>query len=286
MTSDSRFVVTEALAGGECGAIVWWDLSGQMDLLDVRETMEAAGLAHQVHAPTLVEVLPRALKRYSTGRRIVRPVVGRSWELVSETVTYDANERPTLRHQPIIRAWIDRDLEEPCCCALVPGHEALVESIMRDLQVLRGVLTHDDASWHLRRWARECDAVSLRPAGGCYFVPQHRLAEWRKIVEVMRAVSNHRMSELPALRSESAVETLLGSVRAEARQMFDEMEQYLAGDTTTRGLNGLEARLAAQTEKVARYAALLGAALPDLDQQAERLTGALQAARFAHDQQS
>jgi len=163
----------------------------------------------------------------------------------------------------------------------MPEDQDLADAILASARAQEGVLTAMDvSSWLLWVLRHHVQAVSLRERGGFYFVPRDRLPVWRQVVAVVRACSGHRLFEIPAMRTEEAVEAILTAIRDEAAERMAEMEAYLAGEVSTRGLNSWERRLGELQEKLAHYAELLGVALPDLDAKAITLKGAVQAARI------
>lgn len=269
------------------GALVWWSLKGDVGFEDLREAAEI----HEIPAdwlpvlPKIETVAQRAGHSQISGKRqLLRPLrTAGSYEFVEEVVVGDgANEK--LQHAARVRVRVIADEKGGKTIDVAPTADAdiaLAQAIAAAVELYRDALTPSDLSvWLVWLLDTKVQAVSLRDRGGFYFVPAGApLALWRKIVKAVHAASTSRCSLIPALRSEDAVDAVLHAVRQEASEAFAEMEQYLEGDVSTRGLNAHERRVQALQTKLTTYAGVLSQSLPDLESRAEKLAGAIVAAR-------
>jgi hypothetical protein len=130
--------------------------------------------------------------------------------------------------------------------------------------------------------AKQLHAVGLRDRGGVYFVPRDVLPTWRKIARVLADETGHKVFEIPAVKTDEAVEAILTAVRQHVRARFAEAEEYLQGKLSNKGLNALERTLDETRDYVQHYVDLLGQALPELAEKLESIKGALVAARISH----
>lgn len=270
----------------QAGAIVFWKMSGNVDLDDLREAAAAEGIDEKIlpGAPSVDTVLLRSAQACITDKRqLIRPLDHRGeWVLETESVVFDGT-RKKLAYVEHVRLRVAREGNEkkPVIEAVEPGDLPLAEAIAGQMSLYSGLLTTTDMSnWILNVLGSEVHAIALREKGGFYFVPKDRLDVWRSYVRVVAACSGHRIYELPAMRSEAAVEAILTAVRAEAQTRLDAFESYCAGTVSTRGLNSVERALAKVIDKLAHYSDLLGIQLPDLTEKAVTAAGALAAARI------
>lgn len=269
------------------GALVWWSLSKDVDLVDLREALEVQELPLDwlPAAPKLETVAQRAgQSRITNKRQLLRPLSVRgSYDFVDEQVIGTGQDEQ-LRHIPRVRVRVienEGDLKTIDVTPMTTADVELAREIAAAVSSFREALVPSDMSvWLVWLLETRVRAVSLRDRGGFYFVPAGEpLALWRRIVKAVHASSFHRCSLIPALRSADAVEAILLAVRREAEKVLNDLETYLAGDVSTRGLNAHERDIQAIQSKMAMYAKLLNASLPDLEARAESLTGSILAAR-------
>lgn len=285
-----------ALDGYEhaAGAIVWWDLSGEVDIMDLDDAWsEIEGAPELLPAvPSTMACAKRAADKAVRSRReLVRPLTRGAWDFQIESVVIsqpgEAQEAEILQYETAVKIRVDDKTASFVAVGdqdrfATEEHAAICEIIRHNFEHYRGVLTATDVStWLLMLLSRHVHAVSLRNRGGMYFVPVDQLPFWKKIVGVLRTVSNHELHEIPAMRSEETVEAVLSSVRREAEEAMAEMEKYLAGDLSTKGLNSTERRATEVQAKVAKYAKLLGEEMPDLELNATTILGTVSEAKIA-----
>ena len=287
-----QIVAVEAESANIAGALVYWSLSGYVDLQDLAEALTAEGLDAERLLPTAPSadvVLLRAMQQAVHERRqLVRPLGKRgAYSFVQERVTReDGAADESLAWGELVRGTTTKDDSvTTVVTATQPAGEAIAAEIRSHLELFRDLLiTTDYSAWLLWYLFSQVKAVGLRDRGGFYFVPRDQLPAWKRIVSVTKKVSSHKTYEIPAMRTEDAVEAILAAVRGEAETQLQELEEYLSGEkVSTRGLNAAERKLKALREKTEHYAQLLGVALPDLAEKSLILLGAIGAARTARD---
>lgn len=273
------------------GLMVWWELSGNVALEDLYEALEQSGFPESARPvpPSMEIALSRAVASALTSKRqLLRPLSRRgSWEVVLEQVASielaDGSKTERCSYSSRLRGSVERSGRgDGSPVPLLDGpDEDLKRQTLEKLPYYQKVLTPDDfSSWLLTR-ANALAAVTLRVRGGFYFVPRDRVEGWKRVVDVVRACSDHRMNEIPAMRTDEAIEAIITSVRAEALRSVEALEEYLKQDeVSTRGLNSAERQAAATREKLGHYCGLLGRSVPDLEARIEKLSGAIQASRI------
>jgi len=141
----------------------------------------------------------------------------------------------------------------------------------------------DLASWLVKEVVPVLDGVSLRKHGGFYYIPpqaQPRLAAVKAFIRAtfVGAV----VHSLPTVRSEEAVAAVTSAIVQEIQDLcLDFAEKSADGKYGKRALKARELDLENAKAKLARYEALLGAALPQVHEQIEEVTGAICAAQLA-----
>jgi hypothetical protein len=279
------------------GAISYWSLEGEaeVDALCTSLALEGVDPSLFPEGPTPAEALVRGARASCrNSHQLIRPLARGAWAFVQETVFPAASgDEPRIEHthllsgsvvtseedgQRVHRARIEiaRGVER------TPAIEALIDEIRAAAALQRGVLVPTDVSNWLVAIAKRLHAVGLRDRGGVYFVPRDVLPTWRRIARVLAEETRHKVFEIPAVKTEEAVEAILTAVRQQVQAQFVAADQYLSGQVSNKGLNSLERTLGETKSYVDHYVALLGAALPDLSDKLENLNGALTAARLAH----
>ncbi len=284
----SNFVVVED--GTQiAGAVVWWSLSGSVDADDLQDACQNKVFS-QPGLPSPETVVLRAARHLTANKRQnVRPGFQRGTyvflqeipateghkgvdveNLVHLSVEY-VDEKPEYK---IVPFQTDDSIE-------ADARAYLAQAIRDKCKIMEKLYFAEDISaWLLEMLSTVIGAVGLRDRGGFYFVPRDQLEYWRELTGVLKSVSNHRFFEIPAMRTEEAVEAILTATRAEFQEKLQETEQYLQGKVSTRGLNAYERALEEMSLKAKRYAGLLGVALPDIEARVTELTGLTQAAKL------
>lgn len=276
---------------GAAGLMVWWELSGLVDFVDLEETWVTSGFDKKLlPKPTTMEVaLSRSAVSCLTGKRqLCRPLTKRgSWEIVYEVVTRDDDMNDGLEWTPIVQGWIQHDklsaTKQPMIRVLDEERGAtLREAIVAKIPFYQRTMVAVDVSyWLLGLLASEMfNATPMRAAGGFYFIPADKVALWRSVVEVVQAVGQNTMYEVPAMKTNEAVKAILSQVRADAELQLNSMAEYLKGDVSTKGLNATERDAARVRAKLQNYIETLGVALPELTEWCEQIHGAVQAAHM------
>lgn len=285
----SNLIALDPQSAEVAGCVTYWSLSGTVSLSELRAALLVEGLAEPLcpQGVTLSEALVRAARVCCNGsRQLVRPLARGRWAFVQEHVR-DAKH---VEHRQLLTGRVEAMGEEKTPTAVVEladgvsptdALEQLCDSILAESQTQLGLMDGVDCSSWLVRVATTLHATGLRDRGGIYFMPRDVLETWRLVSSVLESMTEHRVYEIPAMRTEEAVSAVLAAVRSTVQGRFKELEGYLAEGVSTRGLNAWERNMAETQRYVAHYVELLGTALPDLSERLVQLTGALTAARLA-----
>jgi hypothetical protein len=298
---SKEYVVVSDADKNIAGATVYWSLTGVVDLQDILEACEQEGIPEErwPDEPSLELVVSRAADHVASSlsvpgdrsRFVVLPVGRRTgvWEVHQQVQVPldDEGKKQTIKDEKMVRVEVVKNgngMKKANVSAYHDGDAVMmVEQIREAIPKFQGLLLSVDISgWLLEMLDKYVDAVSLRRSGGFYFVPQDRMERWQAIDRIIQAVSQHRLEELPTIKTDRVIETILGAFRREVEEtMKKEVEEYLeGGEFSTRGLNAIEEKLAELEERTKHYASFLGVALPDLEEKAVMLRGAAAAARI------
>jgi hypothetical protein len=255
------------------GAIVWWRLSGIVNVDTLRAAWAAQGLDDTLLPSTASApvALRRAVGEQRSARRLVRPLEGtKGYALVDEHATgADLDYHISFR---VSLDTVGRLVFVPPSAPAGDPRRATAEGIRAAFDRHLVELSTQDISGWLVRMMPKLDAVGLRDTGGVYFVPQPAVEKLGRLVAALKASSAHCLHRVPALRSEDAVDAILDAIAVEAEAEALGMEKELA--EAALGARGLENRVEHCNEvegKVARYEALLGKSLGTLGERLERL---------------
>jgi hypothetical protein len=271
--STTKANVVAVLDEKAAGAIIWWRLTGDTNIDDLKRAWDAAGLAAKLHPSetSTAVAMQRAVAEQAGKRRLARPLAGhKGWAIVDEKPTTDDK----LDYETVATIKLQGDKTTMLIEGCADQNLAAQLSTWFDYYAKR--LTISDVSSWLTSLTKEVKAVSLRDTGGVYFVPRDQVATFRSMVTVIRAVSSHEIYEVPAMRSDEAVEAILASVLREAQQEVAAMETDLdTGDLKGRALKTREARCEAVTEKIESYEALLGKSMETMRDRVTSLKAAI-----------
>lgn len=273
-TINPGVVAVPDAAEGTAGAIVWWRLSGGLDLERMTMAWEAAELNKRLlpDYPSEQTALLRAANFLTDKRLLARPMEGtKGWALVREVAKGEG-----LDYEVLIRARVTKDQGLKVEAGPNPQAPQLVERLRAEYERFQRELTLGDVSGWMSKLIRTTQAVALRDTGGVYFVPRSHVDTYRRIAGAIHAASGHKLFEVPALRSDEAVEAILDAVIREAEGEVGSMETELdTEDLGERALRTRQNRCERMREKVKLYEELLGKSLEGLHKRMEGLEASI-----------
>jgi hypothetical protein len=277
-TAQAIYAVPDA---EQAGAIVYWRLSGTINAAQLEEAWQNANLALELlpETPSPEAALRRAVYEQKERRRLARKLPnGKGWALVNELVDGD-----DLEYEISIRVFLNKvgQVEFEMPEDVRPEEQQMCTQIEASFYQHLDELSAADVSAWLVGFSAKCSAVSLRERGGIYFVPRQNLAYWRSAYKAIQSVSGHSCYEIPALKSDEAVDAILDAVTREAQAAAEAMAEELAsGDLQSRALANREERCTSMLAKLKQYEDLLGRSMGAItdrvgDLKAEIATAAL-----------
>ena len=294
---NAKGIVAVKDMDGECvGSIVWWRLSGGLDLDKLRTCWKTK---HEDAAPLDERLLPdevscerafrRACKAQKQARRLVRPLEGgQGFAIVDETARGNR-----LTHSVHLTFTLDivKRVKAETSDGQSAAYTDMAKQVCDSYHWHQDNLIQSDVSAWLCRLMDKLEAVSLRDTGGVYFIPAHTLGTWERMVACIKNASSHALLGVPAMRTEQAVEAALDAIASESAQAAERLESLLVaheeaesredGKLGARALEGRVKRAEKVEEKLSRYEALLGAKVPALHERLEALRANLVLAQMA-----
>ncbi len=259
------------------GAMMFWKLEGTVDLSKLRAVWIAKGLDEKwlPGEPSAKAALRLAMRSVSKTRRLSRPLADRKgYAIVTETA-----QGRDLDHTIDLRAGLKTSDVEGSVPRLViePETHPLATTIRAAYDAMETAIPSEViGSWLSMKITTLLGAVALRDSGGVYFVPQDKVNTLTHIGQALSAVTGHRVFQIPAMKSEDAVEAILSAITAEAENAASKLET--ATDDQTLGKRALRGKVAAcdkLREKIEAYETLLGRAMPEIQERVETLRSAL-----------
>lgn len=263
---NSQIVTVDKDMADEAGAVVYWSLSGDTSMDELEKVWNAANLDTKLlpDTPTPERALRRALNEQRQQRRLVRPHKG-GWALVDET----ADDK--LEYKQLLHASINKIGHLEITDTLLEAQE-LEDNITVAFEHHQEQLSQSDISVWLVVMAAKCQAVALRERGGIYFIPHASIGYWRTMTEVLGDVSEHTCFEIPALKTDQAVDAILAAVMREAQDAVDDIGREMgARELQKRALRSREDKCTAMLAKLDSYEALLGKSLDTMATKVEDL---------------
>lgn len=265
-----RHDVIGVLDGQAAGGLVWWELSGDLDRARLAEAWARAGLDDgQIPDPVSPrEALKRAMEDMRERHLLVRPLAGvRGYSLVEERA-----EGEKLDYAQRLTVQVD----DGGILAFEPADHAQREKVTAGYIGHQITLSPNDISGMLLRFCEGHDSVPMRARGGFYFLPPAGVERFRRAAQALRQVSGHSLYEVPAMKSEQAVEAILAAIKHEAEAEAQAMVQILdSGEAGARSLRSQSRRCERAETKLARYEELLGQKLPELQSRLSTLRSRL-----------
>lgn len=266
--ADLDLVAVTDAPPGQCGAIVWWRLSGGLDLASLSLAWAVEGLDEKLlpAEPSKRVVLRRTAKSLAASGELVQPLGNGGLALATivdndeggDVVKFDAL-------QVTVRGAVKLDENGSL---LVRGLDAgLAAQLFAEHS---GKLSQEDASYWLTKMVLEVEAIPLRDTGGIYFVPRYSLARWESMLRAVRAASQHVVSSVPAMTSNEAAGAFLDAMRTAALKAAAEMAADVArldAGEEKFGPRALRSRVSRTEEleaQISKYEEILGGKLDDV----------------------
>lgn len=270
-------IVAVKHADDSTGAVVYWQLSGDVDVASLRAAWQAEGLdeAMLLNPASPDVALRRAVKELATRNILVRQDPKGGWTFVHEetktgALAYRVGTRVFLVDGQITVEKGEGETD-------VDAHRSL-SVIVAEYEEQRRKITTADASVWLVRLAGRLGAVALREAGGVYFVPRGEPVQtMAKVRKAFARCSSFVVYEIPAVRSTETLRAIVDSVTREARTFIADLETEInAGDMGARKATNRVADVDAMVAKLRQYGTLVAATAP-LAADVEKKLGELKA---------
>ena len=264
-----------AVEGGNqvTGAVVYWALSGDLDLAKLATEWAAADLPMSwlPSAPSAKMALGLAAKALQSRSLLVRQDPKGGWTFVTEAGTLDEQGKAQLSYDVGPRMFLGGDDGVTLVLEMVDGTNptemavALHHKVLLSYDQNRSTVANRDISAWLVALASKLNAVSLRDHGGVYFVPRTTIDTFRAARTAIKACSAHSIFSIPAMKSADAVAAIIDAVTREAQELVVETQTLLIDDLGSRAAQTRIAAVEKLLEKMASYEKLLGITMAKAD---------------------
>lgn len=259
------------------GALLWWSLSGSIEYSRLRLAWLAEGLpeADCPAAPTPALALRLAVHANAHGQYLARRFDG-GWVIAREHIEKDSSGDRQWSAAAVVRV----RLSDPQGTDLtVDGDQDLGAVVRAHYHAALVDWPATSVSTWLPTYVQaRCDGLTMRETGGIYYVPPPAVPELQRVRRVLESVSGHRLTLIQALRTEEAVDAILGSLAADTESAI---EAALEGADTPRKAKNRRDLVAALRARLERYEDLLGAKHAEIGEKLDAADRALTLIAFA-----
>lgn len=266
IVKDANRIVATSVATESTGAVVYWSLSGSVNVQGLAEAWVNEGLDLDLlpSVPSAKVALYRAVKAQASKHRLVRQHPEGGWVLVDETsdgkdLDYNVGLRIFASANGETVDFIKPDnVSDADAQAVIQAVEVEYARIMTEISHI------DTSAWLVDFASRVLQGVALRERGGLYFVPKAGIALLRRVKKAVEAASKHVVYEIPAMHSVEAIGAVLDAMRRETAETVTELDAELnTGEVGARGNASRIRRCEDLAAKIAGYEQLLGTKLGD-----------------------
>lgn len=266
------------------GSVVYWQLSGVVELKKLRGAWLTAGLdeADLPPATSPKTALRRAMEALTDGQRVMlKNGSSPEWVGLYERIVENGKPKYVLQFEarlnssdmfgdPVLQDATGQPVGEDSRDAVEIGFS----------KELRSIHHHDLSGW-LVSAVRKHEAVSLRESGGFYFVPRTSLDRWRVMTKAIESVTKCAFWELPAMGSKQAAEAILDALTREVSEYVGGIDEQI-GKVGVRALASREREVERYEARIATYEGILGGKLDALRVKMGELGGRLAMAKLAN----
>jgi hypothetical protein len=246
------------------GAISFWTLSEQTVRQRLKEGLEALGLGKFTPEPrTPAAALKDALESlYTLPTQLVRPLKTKEgFTVVEERRGADENAYPT-----VATAKIDKQLQ----ISLAPYNHAQAQELARRFNEQLGLLRPSQVTASLVAVLDSLGATRLRPGGAIYWLPAHRLDDWRAVCDVVEAAGKDKPNNLYVLQNvydDEAVRAVRDAITSEVMAAAARLNAEIrSGELQERALENRRREAEELRRKISLYEGLLSLGLEQLHQ--------------------
>ena len=256
------------------GVVVFWIASGDSNLTVLGEQLKAIDMAQFMPSPrTEYDVLKKAFSEVFDGSNyLVRPLEKFTGvEVVREE---RGAERNTYAH--VASGALDKEGGAPeIACDSMEREQRLRELLHKN----RTLVGPSPITGSLTKIIEFFKGVSLRPAGGVYWLADDKAEKWHLVGKAFEACGQNQVFTLKVNHDLDMVKAVMAGLATEVETTTDAIDKdIMSGELGARGLQSRKDSAMALSKKVKEYEAILGVTLSALSQSVEKVESAAAAA--------
>jgi hypothetical protein len=254
------------------GAVTYWNLSPETNLAALNNGLATLGLQQfAAEERTACAALKSALSKTlldAEFSRLVRPLEDpedNGFALIEE-------ERGTTEntYSTVLTAKVDKDGD-----IVTDADQAVVNELEEHFTYQKSILGVASVTAVLVNIVKHLDGTTLKPSGGVYWIPEHSLAKWAQVCEVIeRAACGNTPSSIYQLRTVfdgAAVKAVKDAIINEVGQRSEEIRRRAASTGLGERAYKTQAKDAQRLhDRIKAYEGILGEALQELHTAADQ----------------
>jgi hypothetical protein len=278
--ADVSFIRSHTQTNGKhLGDLLWWTLAGaEIARAQLEAIWSAEGLAAEdlPDAPTAEKALRTAVRECQAGRHDYLLRLGKQddAEVVYAVVLESRDGNGNVRHAQEARITLDR--AAPGRLGSDDAGHRLVAAVSTAYDRLLNVHTADDVRRAILRTLGRCAAVTLRDAGGVYWVPSPHATTLRSLQGAVARIGTSQLAIVPIHETAAANRELGKAARAsieeEIAHLREELDAFLEGSPRAATLAHRLDRFNDLRSRAQLYHSVLKVQVDDLDSAITKLT--------------
>lgn len=246
-----------------CGAVVFWNLSEcwRSSLLDAWDTIGYKGLVPEPRTPQAV--LRSALSTIYRGGHSVEPLAKKNGFAVAKV--YHEDDEVRYEHLLSIRI-VTRD-DGTVSLETVPYSHSVAFAVSKEYNRECDVITPNALSKALVEVIKNVNGITLRPGGGCYWIPDQALEVWEKLGKLTSRCGVGLAPQVYTIRHHFDRESVVAVLAAVVQELKNATEtirgEVTSGELGKRALQSRQESVEALWDLAEFYERHLGVALTE-----------------------
>ena len=254
VATASKQIIALDLPSEMTGAVVYWTLSGDLDVGALAQVWGELDVAWLPKEPSVETAFTRAMHSFADKHVLVRKHPAGGYVIVDESPL-----NGKLVWQERGHFWVDGGE------LVYDANDADADAVSTMFEAAKSAIAASDVGGWLVKLVDKLGGVRLRDTGGIYFLPRQSVATFRAVKNALASCTSHAVFEIPAMRSGEAIGAVLEAVRREALDEITTLQNEVqANEIGKRAVAGRQKYIIQLKAKVQSYEQLLGVTMGDI----------------------